>query len=166
MRLQLHYQITIFQSISIHASHAGCDMLLSYCRKAKNISIHASHAGCDFALFYLTMIFYQFQSTHPMRDATLISSSTYIDSLKFQSTHPMRDATVYFFIRRTINAYFNPRIPCGMRLAKGDSSTNATKFQSTHPMRDATLMPLGARQRVQYFNPRIPCGMRPATCRC
>ena len=100
----------------------------------------------------------------------------------FQSTHPMRDATVYFFIRRTINAYFNPRIPCGMRLAKGDSSTNATKFQSTHPMRDATgnMQMLGKGNKISIhashagcdknlytvvfphlnFNPRIPCGMR------
>ncbi len=58
----------------------------------EHISIHAPHAGCD--LLESTPIFEPklFQSTHPMRGATpryLITPSSKL----FQSTHPMRGAT-------------------------------------------------------------------------
>ena len=57
--------------LSIHASHAGCDASSFCCYFTFSLSIHASHAGCD-----LTNMIMQggltndFQSTHPMRDAT------------------------------------------------------------------------------------------------
>jgi len=59
---------------------------------------------------------------------------------RFQSTHPMRDATVRAAAVDTSGHNFNPRIPCGMRLAG----------------------PL-TRGGFRNFNPRIPCGMRLGT---
>ena len=79
--------------ISIHASHAGCDDRMSKGAIGVDISIHASHAGCD---------------TNTDKDMTAY--------LIFQSTHPMRDATLrgkQWLVKRK---HFNPRIPCGMRL--------------------------------------------------
>ena len=59
-----------------------------------DISIHASHAGCD--------------------EKLTIKATKY---RKFQSTHPMRDATLKLNKQDTRYVDFNPRIPCGMRPA-------------------------------------------------
>ena len=67
----------------------------------------------------------QFQSTHPLRDATL-GYIWGVASIKFQSTHPLRDATL---------------------LESGD--VQEVKFQSTHPLRDATGVTLEA---VNHLN--------------
>ena len=59
--------------ISIHASHAGCDRLANITADTNVfISIHASHAGCDYRTQHEDRFSGKFQSTHPMRDATLI----------------------------------------------------------------------------------------------
>ena len=58
-----------------------------------------------------------FQSTHPLRDATIPLLRTHITSYLFQSTHPLRDATMYKI--KTIRKF--------------------EQFQSTHPLRDATV---------------------------
>ena len=101
----------------------------------------------------------------------------------FQSTHPLRDATLRASTDTMAQVFFNPRTPCGMRLrhaANGSTSSffqsthllrdatadppdwfAACNFQSTHPLRDATQH---RRRRVsdsRVFNPRTPCGMRP-----
>ena len=82
--------------ISIHAPHAGCDIW--HIRRHKqqhyfnprtpcgvrrmqqvdvmrkiNISIHAPHAGCDSTNWSRSIAWLVFQSTHPMRGATLES---------------------------------------------------------------------------------------------
>ena len=56
-----------------------------------------------------------FQSTHPLRDATLVTWSNQNKTHKFQSTHPLRDAT-----------------------GQDKDDNRNRKFQSTHPLRDAT----------------------------
>ena len=43
---------------------------LSLMHLLKQISIHASHAGCDLGEFRFFLYLALFQSTHPMRDAT------------------------------------------------------------------------------------------------
>ena len=60
-----------FDLISIHASHAGCDLIVSHWQlHVLAISIHASHAGCDLFIIEDISTKVEFQSTHPMRDAT------------------------------------------------------------------------------------------------
>ena len=81
-------------SISIHASHAGCDIstvLYGEYQRNFNPRIPCGMRPCLNFFSHRVIIF---QSTHPMRDATFTTSpmeATY----KFQSTHPMRDATVF-----------------------------------------------------------------------
>ena len=77
----------------------------------------------------------RFQSTHPMRGATLPLRQRVFTSI-FQSTHPMRGAT-------------NSRIKMLM----------SGQFQSTHPMRGATSTACPQRN-MSNFNPRTPCGVR------
>ena len=85
----------------------------------------------------VSLIMWRFQSTRPVRGATMRPDWSAIFSFVFQSTRPVRGATA---------------LP--VRCA------NYAKFQSTRPVR-------GARQRCRLsppphwgFNPRAPCGAR------
>ncbi len=80
------------------------------------VSIHAPLARCDSTgLSYCTGIL-MFQSTHPLRGAT-VTTMPFPASILFQSTHPLRGATVY------------DQLSCCSR-----------QFQSTHPLRGATRL--------------------------
>ena len=82
----------------------------------------------------------RFQSTHPIRDATLMGLVDLKDGLIFQSTHPIRDATWCSNRLSELYLYFNPRIPLGMRQAGTGHTFEELIFQSTHPIRDATQL--------------------------
>ena len=79
------------------------------------ISIHAPLTGCDDVVIIVCLV-----------------------KSIFQSTHPLRDATVSFTILIFIYVNFNPRTPYGMRLIGNFFKVIFNKFQSTHPLRDAT----------------------------
>ena len=66
---------------------------MTYAYGNANISIHAPLTGCDFSESLICVLYILFQSTHPLRDATLYLLSVAIGD-KFQSTHPLRDATI------------------------------------------------------------------------
>ena len=83
----------------------------------------------------------------------------------FQSTHPLRGATVRPFLPSPLCGYFNPRTPCGVRLAVFCFVTRNYVFQSTHPLRGATFAIWNQILRENYFNPRTPCGVRPTLVR-
>ena len=124
----------------------------------------------------------EFQSTHPMRDATAKTKKELQQfAISIHASHAGCDArSSDCAVLR--HCYFNPRIPCGMRPAVLNSALtkqisihashagcaaladmiadNYTTFHSTHPMRDATFLDSSILLLVFYFNPRIPCGMR------
>ena len=102
-----------------------------------------------------------FQSTHPLRGATLRVLAIQIHPKPFQSTHPLRGATSpsrrAASLRSNFNPrtpcgvrpgctkvngyfwYFNPRTPCGVRPGRWAKLSTCNRFQSTHPLRGATL---------------------------
>ena len=151
-------------AISIHAPHAGCDTtgyvdvlplvdfnprtpcgvrpLPSADKLRKiSISIHAPHAGCDPSTLTTTMTEFIFQSTHPMRGATLIMGIFY---------HP--------------DYYFNPRTPCGVRQEPADEEAlhNAISIHAPHAGCDH----IRNLRKILFlnFNPRTPCGVRRIKC--
>ena len=103
----------------------------------------------------------KFQSTHPLRGATVVDYSAYMNQFisihaplagcdarhwrrngrlqKFQSTHPLRGATWTSSRHLTAPWHFNPRTPCGVRPMFSGSRSSLYLFQSTHPLRGATL---------------------------
>ena len=103
----------------------------------------------------------QFQPTLPMRGATTTMADISADNV-FQPTLPMRGATLTtkcglkssrnFNPRspcgerlavnrvRVIEGYFNPRSPCGERLISFPWAISVLVFQPTLPMRGATLV--------------------------
>ena len=101
----------------------------------------------------------QFQSTHPVWDATTRQPS--ISAVSHISIHASRMGCDPDSRRRSNTCYhFNPRIPYGMRLGMTDDYDDSYLFQSTHPVWDATCTIPVAYYANRYFNPRIPYGMR------
>ena len=146
--------------ISIHAPRAGRDGTSSKTRGRGNISIHAPRAGRDLRMAV----------SRPQQ-------------VRFQSTRPVRGATVPLLQVVTSGGDFNPRAPCGARLMAGHRVMTPEIFQSTRPVRGATekaekqihagLISIHAPRAGRDsqvlrsalsrcdFNPRAPCGARP-----
>ena len=125
----------------------------------------------------------RFQSTHPLRDATMIKimlylqtwisihapltgcDSKYSPSLvivrTFQSTHPLRDATFLHVSLLLLEPLFQSTHPLRDATLIIASETPAPCiFQSTHPLRDATSLHQFLTTCIYNFNPRTPYGMR------
>ena len=176
--------VRIFRSgISIHAPLAGCDQPTIYdSHAALEISIHAPLAGCDsFAIIGLIARLI-FQSTHPLRGATLrcpIEGNG--DAISIHA--PLAGCDRLQFTIADLRIHFNPRTPCGVRPLQDRYQPKAYQFQSTHPLRGATKSingvtivwlisihaPLAGCDYIRAktgtgrpnFNPRTPCGVRP-----
>ncbi len=78
--------------ISIHAPHTGRDLVQAILIDGEIISIHAPHTGRD-------------HTVAAFRNGEEV----------FQSTRPIRGATVISFTQQTFLLYFNPRAPYGAR---------------------------------------------------
>ena len=146
--------------ISIHAPRAGSDPELKLLHHIANISIHAPRAGSDDVCAIIHRIQYQFQSTLPVRGATIrIVSGPLIGKI---SIHAPRAGSDTLTPEATIEPTdFNPRSPCGERRDAAQEHEVEMLFQSTLPVRGATKDPPCGNARSVYFNPRSPCGERP-----
>ena len=104
----------------------------------------------------------QFQSTRPIRGATIKEISCHDCFREFQSTRPMRGATVLPDDGRPSpkDKHFNPRAPCGARSCGQLCTPACPPFQSTRPMRGATGVVCPRRRGQTNFNPRAPYGAR------
>ena len=129
------------------------------CRRWIDISIHAPHAGCDLVFLLLSSFSWDFNPRTPcgvrLHTATVIAPHGNFnprtpcgvrrmalrrgaDRLRFQSTHPMRGAT------RTTDALL------------------ATRLISIHaPHAGCDVVGRLCCTRMSNFNPRTPCGVRP-----
>ena len=130
--------------ISIHAPHAGRDNSTGDVYDNCEISIHAPHAGRDVIL-------------NPIPQEVAL----------FQSTRPMRGATISLTLRRSAALYFNPRAPCGRDRWPSPAPTSTENFNPRAPCgRDCStsfllLLAFGfqstrpVRARLRY---RMACG--------
>ena len=125
------------------------------------ISIHAPREGCDSRCPQPELPKTQFQSTHPARGATRISTHCCV-TCTFQSTHPARGATRCSRGCLDTRSNFNPRTQRGVR----------PLFVSAFDQYDYDFnprTPRGVRREVLdngvvvhgNFNPRTPRGVRP-----
>ena len=128
--------------ISIHAPHAGCDEHRYRSRMLFNISIHAPHAGCDTERAKAKAKEERFQSTHPMRGATLLAiAENDRNSISIHAPHAGCDGNIVESVQ--LGQIFNPRTPCGVR-----------------------PYPCPGLHQHRIFNPRTPCGVRPTAFSC
>ena len=130
-----HYK----QAISIHAPRAGCDMTAIRRRSRQSNFNPRTPCGVRLRPSFVIELLRAFQSTHPVRGATLRGGGTTRTIIAFQSTHPVRGATINPGKRKqgvhiSIHA---PRAGCDLI---GDFGIDGKffKFQSTHPVRGAT----------------------------
>ena len=105
----------LYRIVSIHAPHAGRDRILCPCHKGFRVSIHAPHAGRD--LVYV------------------LEALAHLD-VSIHAPHAGRDPMA--MISCALRSSFNPRAPCGARLARVGVMMGSMPFQSTRPMRGAT----------------------------
>ena len=105
----------------------------------ERISIHAPLAGCDRIKSPYGYSTCAFQSTHPLRGATLRQRHRRRQRQHFNPRTPCG-------VRRSgagsrpAGRDFNPRTPCGVRRLSGElAQVDRLLFQSTHPLRGATF---------------------------
>ena len=153
------------QEISIHAPRAGSDLLTSSALQARSnfnprspcgerppasptrfpamdISIHAPRAGSDSAPLVWRQAGLLFQSTLPVRGATLTAFGRNVARDDFNPRSPCGERRLELHCGRG-NIHFNPRSPCGER-----------------PDRNAIA------SKLLDFNPRSPCGERQSASFC
>ena len=138
----------------------GATFVASLCILISKISIHTPHAGSDYILFEYeeTQIYFNPHSPCGERPKKVKVAR---GKTVFQSTLPMRGATLALGTHLYFLQDFNPHSPCGERPSAGVAvRRRKRKFQSTLPMRGAT-----AEMRVflfcQEFQSTLP--MRGAT---
>ena len=123
--------------ISIHAPLAGCDDKRETVYYVLPISIHAPLAGCDF-----------------LRCRSSEARPISIHAPLAGCDRPVPSATA-------CRNNFNPRTPCGVRLASNALTLASVDFNPRTPCGVRPCRPTSP-SRPLHFNPRTPCGVRPA----
>ena len=101
------------------------------------ISIHAPRVGSDLPASFYAQIPAAFQSTLPVWGAT--AGFCPMSRLQRISIHaPRVGSDTHWMPLPGVETYFNPRSPCGERLALGWYFDMPTEFQSTLPVWGAT----------------------------
>ena len=83
---------------------------------------------------------YKFQSTHPLRGATIKVKKVIAPLMIFQSTHPLRGATLIAAVVPVICTLFQSTHPLRGATVKYSTVFVIHAFQSTHPLRGATTV--------------------------
>ena len=125
-------------SISIHAPLAGCDgqSALPHSQQYQ-ISIHAPLAGCDEVVMLMAYQLKNFNPRTPCGVRRLASLYLY-DYQRFQSTHPLRGATITSYWRQSGISISIHAPLAGCDCIRCDFRHKDNGFQSTHPLRGAT----------------------------
>ena len=173
-----------YKTISIHAPRAGSDLTTAALRGDEEaISIHAPRAGSDWTGSKHTTTKGDFNPRSPCGERRNIGRCNKVDLL-FQSTLPVRGATLNrsyqvppslisihapragsdFFVLRQIVlglgiSIHAPRAGSDGATARGRRCGRV--FQSTLPVRGATTYQALSKEYREDFNPRSPCGERP-----
>ena len=102
----------------------------------------------------------QFQSTRPIRGATIADSGPPRRYSAFQSTRPIRGATRRWRGSSSTKKDFNPRAPYGARLPRTDSvcAGGMISIHAPHTGRDTKAGSITS--YPTNFNPRAPYGAR------
>ena len=146
--------------ISIHAPHTGRDFrVVVRVHNASAISIHAPHTGRDPVGYTDNSPLKLFQSTRPIRGATVgarrINRRSHIS---IHAPHTGRDMSDFTFL--AYSSRFQSTRPIRGATCWAAARGGTYRFQSTRPIRGATTQILRMRYHTPYFNPRAPYGAR------
>ena len=123
------------------------------------ISIHAPLAGCDRYAARRPSRDTYFNPRTPCgvrRAGDRLLSGCQI----FQSTHPLRGATLLALLLALCLLYFNPRTPCGVRLCDVVSVIGSAGISIHAPLAGCDALFYRVCGQLEHFNPRTPCGVR------
>ena len=128
---------TFLQTVSIHALLAECDRRQVGVQLSPHCFNPRTPCGVRPVPAFCPLCFSPFQSTHSLRSAT--SKYTGACHEYAVSIHALL-AECDFHVEHLCNRVsgFNPRTPCGVRLASTRAHVTSTQFQSTHSLRSAT----------------------------
>ena len=126
-----------FKVISIHAAREGGDRKVGVINLWHFISIHAAREGGDGGILPVRAAGKKFQSTPPVKAATLRCSPP--QCLKrFQSTPPVKAATVLPFAKSTYATISIHAAREGGDFTSTQAQQTSPQFQSTPPVKAAT----------------------------
>ena len=116
----------------------GCDRTRQRARSGLTYFNPRTPYGVRLSPCLSSIMLSSFQSTHPIRGATLASAVKLSTDTTFQSTHPIRGATLFGYTvivceRISIHAPHTGCDFCHLRFC-----FSKILFQSTHPIRGAT----------------------------
>ena len=148
------------RGVSIHAPRAGRDDGQTRLIDRRGVSIHAPRAGRDDGLSVFAVTTVGFNPRAPC-GARLDIPIDYIQSLMFQSTRPVRGATLIRSITACGLSFQSTR---PVRGATSDPIQRHTRYAvSIHaPRAGRDVLPVIPPENIGCFNPRAPCGARPA----
>ena len=123
--------------VSIHALLAECDFSGMECAPPVTGFNPRTPCGVRHAEAAYEVTGWLFQSTHSLRSATiLIFSLAICQKVSIHALLAECDACALSHCSHATG--FNPRTPCGVRLACTRAHVTSTQFQSTHSLRSAT----------------------------
>ena len=123
------------------------------------ISIHAPLAGCDLWLNFGLCINCLFQSTHPLRGATVQTvCAKAIDAISIHA--PLAGCDGSSGGRPPDRRDFNPRTPCGVRLDRDQQIEQTARISIHAPLAGCDHGTWRPTPFPANFNPRTPCGVR------
>ena len=149
-----------YYHISIHAPRAGSDYTLSPDIWATRISIHAPRAGSDVQYLLGNGAIFGISIHAPRAGSDRKRGMERTHRNPFQSTLPVRGATVSVWYRDTSWAISIHAPRAGSDRQRRQDRDIARQFQSTLPVRGATNSTLTGERAMKNFNPRSPCGER------
>ena len=128
--------------------------------KRSVISIHTPHAGSDVNDFASRIDSLKFQSTLPMRGATLYDTMYLSDADDFNPHSPCGERPLSPKYRDEAIRHFNPHSPCGERHGMAETAPIQADFNPHSPCGERRLPRLICHITAQNFNPHSPCGER------
>ena len=159
----------------------GATHLISTDRHSSDTSIHAPHAGCDLLSHNLRGCVDYFNSRTPcgvrLKGITKLKQIINFNPRTPCGVRPPKQLMLFALFQTSIHAphagcdraillsfrflsHFNSRTPCGVQHTQGEIMDDTLKLQFTHPLRGATRRTKECFRQRRYFNPRTPCGVR------
>ena len=159
VRLCSRRPVREIDDISIHAPLAGCDGRAHTRQRRCGHFNPRTPCGVRHKSWRWSTSRRSFQSTHPLRGATRIT--TFPATMTGISIHaPLAGCDTELLPARATRRYFNPRTPCGVRPNLAPN-INARVIISIHaPLAGCDAENPRRASDPQNFNPRTPCGVR------
>ena len=149
--------------ISIHAPLAGCDRLAD-CAMLGTTAYFNPRTPCGVRRCCASARDTKCCNFNPRTPCGVRQQLVMIVRARplFQSTHPLRGATLHFIEHGERQLDFNPRTPCGVRPGQMATPCGVTRNFNPRTPCGVRLSITIRKTSLSHFNPRTPCGVRPA----